>query len=285
MASAAGNYARRMAESSESYWERADLVQTVLDALAAAGLDLDRLDVDQLAVTDQFHGGGKAVTLRLAELAGLADGASLASPARVLDVGGGLGGPARMLATRFGCTVTALDLTPSYVEVAQVLTGKVGLADRVQHLVGDALDLPFDDGSFDVVWTQNSGMNIADKETLYRGFARVLRRGGTLAFQEPMAGEVTPLHFPIMWADDESSSFLRTPEEMRSLIGGFGFLERAWEIVTETTSLSSTASPPPAHSVQRIIMGEARLAAMTVAGRRNLAERRVATVHGVFTKE
>lgn len=274
-----------MAESSESYWERADLVQTVLDALAAAGLDLDRLDVDQLAVTDQFHGGGKAVTLRLAELAGLADGASLASPPRVLDVGGGLGGPARMLAARFGCVVTALDLTPSYVEVAQVLTGKVGLADRVQHLVGDALDLPFDDGSFDVVWTQNSGMNIADKETLYRGFARVLRRGGTLAFQEPMAGEVTPLHFPIMWADDESSSFLRTPEEMRSLIGGFGFLERAWEIVTETTSLSSTASPPPAHSVQRIIMGEARLAAMTVAGRRNLAERRVATVHGVFTKE
>ena len=81
-----------------------------------------------------------------------------------------------------------------------------------------------------------------------------------------------------------SDGVVPTHEEMRSLIGGFGFLERAWEIVTETTSLSSTASPPPAHSVQRIIMGEARLAAMTVAGRRNLAERRVATVHGVFTK-
>ena len=202
---------------------------------------------------------------------------------RVLDVGGGLGGPARTLAAHFGCEVTALDVTPSYVEVARVLTEKVGLGGRVQHLVGDALDLPFEDDAFDVVWTQNSGMNIADKETLVRGFHRVLRSGGTFAFQEPMAGAGGPPYFPVMWADDSSTSFLRTPTEMYDLITQSGFRNRSWEDVSEKAT-SSGATAPPAHAVQRIIMGDERLALIADAARKNLDEDRVVTVHGVFTK-
>src|SRR5262249_49443355 len=143
--------------------------------------------IDDLAPFDQFHGGGKGATDRLAGLAGFAPGT------RGLDVGGGIGGPARALATEHGCQGTGIDPTESYVQAAQMLTDRLGLADRVTHQVGNALELPFEDGSFDAVWTQNSGMNIPDKERLYTGFHRVLRPGGRLAIQEPMAGPVQPM--------------------------------------------------------------------------------------------
>src|SRR5215208_4964097 len=143
--------------AADGYWGRAGLGQAILDALAAQGKDLDALTVDDLAPLDQFHGGGKGATQRLARLAELAPGT------RVLDVGGGVGGPARTLAARFGCQVTLVDPTESYVLAGQMLTERMGLADRLTHRIGSALDLPFDDGSFDLVWTQNSGMNIADK--------------------------------------------------------------------------------------------------------------------------
>ena len=176
-----------------------------------------------------------------------------------------------------------IDLTDSYVQVAQELTARVGFSERVTHRVGDALDLPFPDASFDVVWTQNSGMNIADKETLYRGFRRVLRPGGTLAFQEPMAGELSPPHFPVMWADDESMHHVWAPEEVRALLGRLGFVERVWEYATESTS-SGNAPPPPPHAVQRLIMGDEKLAAIAAANRRNLDEGRSCTVHAVFSR-
>ena len=137
-------------------------------------------------MSDHFHSGGKAATVRLARLFGARPGL------RVLDVGGGLGGPARTLAVEYGCDVTVVDLTESYVHAARVLTARLGLGERVRHEVGDALALPYPDGAFDVVWTQNSGMNIADKRRLYEGFHRVLRPGGLLALQEPMAGPVQP---------------------------------------------------------------------------------------------
>ena len=265
-----------------NYWGRTELLQTILDALSVAGKDVDHLRVEDLAITDHFHGGGLPATLKLAERAGLAEPNSF--PRRVLDVGGGLGGPARTLASLYGCDVTVVDITPSYVDVASELTRRVGLEKHVRHHVADALNLPFGDGEFDMVWTQNSGMNIPDKASLYAGFSRVLRGGGVLAFQEPMAGKNAPPHYPMMWADEASMSFLGAPDDMRELILSHGFVERSWDVVTEAAS-SATAPPPPAHSVQRLIMGEERLAAIVAAGRRNLAEDRVCTVHGVFTKQ
>lgn len=258
------------------HWAREGLAESILEALAAAGKDVDALTIDDLAVTDQFHAGGKAATLRLARLFGARAGL------RVLDVGGGLGGPARTLAVEFGCTVTVIDLTVSYVRAARMLTARLGLEDRVTHHVGNALDLPFDDGVFDVVWTQNSGMNVADKERLYAGFHRVLEPRGLLALQEPMAGPVQPPVFPLMWANDASTSFLHTPAGMRALIARAGFVERDWvDVTTETAGPAADAIP--AHSVQRLIMGDA-LDAIVRAGHRNRAEGRLVSVQAVFER-
>lgn len=259
------------------YWEREQLAESILAALAAAGKNLSALTVDDLAVTDQFHGGGKAVTLRLARLLGAKPGL------RVLDAGGGLGGPARTLAVEFGCHVTVVDLTESFVRTGRMLTARLGLDGRVQHRLGNALDLPFEESAFDVVWTQNSGMNIEDKPALYRGFHRVLRPGGLLALQEPMAGPVAPPIFPLMWAREATSSFLRPPAEMRAVIAQAGFRERVWDDVTAETAGPATAAAIPAHSAQRLIMGAA-LDEIISAGHRNRAEGRIVSVQAVFER-
>ncbi len=269
--------AQAVARTIEKHWGRDNLAEAILDALVARGTNLDALTVDDLAPVDQFHGGGKPATVRLARLAGAAPGT------RVLDVGGGFGGPARTLAVEFGCQGTSVDLTESYVRAARLLTARMGLEDRVGHQVGNALTLPFPDGAFDMVWTQNSGMNITDKERLYRGFHRVLRPGGLLAIQEPMAGAVEPLVYPVMWARDASTSFLRTPSRMREVIESAGFRAREWDDVTAETAGPATGASVPAHSIQRLVMGDA-IDAIIRAGHRNREEGRLVLVQAVFDR-
>jgi len=265
------------ARTIEAYWGRENLAEAILAALTARGADLDALTPDIVAPVDQFHGGGKPATDRLARLAGAARGM------RVLDVGGGFGGPARTLAVEFGCLVTTVDLTTSYVRAAQTLTTRMRLDDRVSHHVGNALALPFPDATFDLVWTQNSGMNIADKERLYAGFHRVLRPGGLLALQEPMTGPAQPLIYPVMWARDASTTFLRPPDEMRAVIEGAGFRLRAWDDVTAETAGPSTGAAIPPHSIQRLVMGDA-IDEIIRAGHRNRDEGRLVSIQAVFER-
>ena len=261
---------------SPGYWERDGLLPSILHALRAAGKDLDALTIDDLAPADHVHGGGKRATDRQARLVELRPGT------RVLDVGGGLGGPARTLAVQHGCHVTVVDLTESYVRAGEALTARLKLSQRVTHRIGNALALDVPAGSADVVWTQNSGMNIEDKERLYAGFARVLRPGGLVILGEPMAGPVQPVIFPVMWARDASASFLRTPGEMRAVMEAAGFRVRVWDDVTEELGGPSPAVTPP-HYAPRLIMGDA-LDAITRAQERNRAERRIVMIQAVLER-
>jgi SAM-dependent methyltransferase len=263
------------ARAANAYWGRAALDRAIIDALAAAGKNLSSLTIDDLAPADQFHSGGKPATQRLARLAGLRPGLS------VLDVGGGLGGPARTLAVEFGCAVTLVDLTESYVSAGRALTALVDLEDRVTHRLGNALALPEDGGPWDVVWTQNSGMNIEDKARLYAGFSRALGPGGLLALQEPMAGPGGPPIFPLMWAREAAGSFLLPLEQMRAVIEAAGFRPRAWDDVTAETGRAGGTAPP--HAIQRIVMGDA-LEAITRAGERNRVEGRIVMIQAVFER-
>jgi len=259
----------------KEHWERDGLSGAILDALAASGKDLGALTIADLAPLDQFHGGGLGFTRRLADLAGLKPWM------RILDVGGGLGGPARTLAVEFGCRVTVIDLAESYVEAGRMLTGLMGLDDRITFHAGDALELPFDDGAFDAVWTQNSGMNIEDKERLYAGFHRVVAPGGLLVTQEPMSGPVQPPIYPLMWAPDATTDFLRPPDEMRLVIVAAGFQAISWDEVA--IGPPPPGRPPPAHTIQALVMGDDRVAEIQRASRRNEDEGRIVMVHAVFS--
>src|SRR5215467_919530 len=211
----------------ETHYTSQDLGQVILAALEAAGKDIGHLTPDDLAPVDEFHGGQRPATIRLAELVGFT------GTERVLDVGSGLGGPSRYLASRYGCRVSGVDLTAEFCRVAELLTQRTGLVGRVDYRQGNALDLPFDDMSFDVVWSQNAAMNIADRERLYREMHRVLKTGGKLALQEVAAGPGGPPHYPVAWAREPLISFLFTPKATREQLEAAGFRVLVWQDTTE----------------------------------------------------
>ena len=260
----------------KDHWEREDLSEAIRAALIESGKDLNALTLDDLAPFDQFHAGGKRFTKRLANLAGLKPNM------RVLDVGGGLGGPARTLALEFDCHVTVIDLTESYIQAGRMLTSLMKLDDHVTLQVGDALALPFDDNSFDAVWTQNSGMNIADKESLYAGFHRIIRPNGLLVIQEPMSGPNPPPVFPDMWSRDGSNNFLRKPEQMQAVIEASGFRLLKWDDVTNEKDAPGTIRPT--RSIQSLIMGEKLLAEIRIADKHNDEEQRLVMIQAVFER-
>jgi SAM-dependent methyltransferase len=216
-------------KSVSAHYGGRDLREAILEGLRARGKDPDNLHYTDVATMDHFHTRGRAATLELAEMALGRSGQ------RVLDVGGGLGGPARMLAAEYGCHVTVLDLSESFCQAGEMLTERSGLSDRVSFKVGDALDMSFEDASFDIAWTQHSSMNIADKERLYSEIHRVLRPGGRLAMHEIVAGPVQPIYFPVPWAPSQEINFLRPPDEIRSIISNLGFREFTWIDVTQLT--------------------------------------------------
>jgi ubiquinone/menaquinone biosynthesis C-methylase UbiE len=187
-------------------------------ALGRLGLDPDRLTTADLAPIDEFHIGGREATARFVERLGLAAGQ------RVLDVGSGIGGPARYVAERFGCRVTGIDLTAEFCRVAAALTARVGLADRVDLHHGSALAMPFADGTFDAAYTIHMAMNIADKAALYREIHRVLRPGGAFGIYDVLAGPRGGVpYFPVPWARAPATSFLVSAEELRTLLQEAGF--------------------------------------------------------------
>ena len=148
--------------------------------------------------------------------------------ATLLDIGCGLGGPARFLAATYGCRVTGIDLSRPFVEAAELLTRRCGMTEDVAFQQADALDLPFNKASFDLAWTQHVAMNIADHETLYASIHRVLKPGGRLAIYDVIAGDGRPLVFPVPWARRPELSFLLTSEQMKAALAAAGFAELSW---------------------------------------------------------
>jgi SAM-dependent methyltransferase len=199
-------------EPVSEHYRAEGLFDRIKTALGRAGLAGRRIDPADLAGLDQFHVGGLPAT---AELAALCD---LRGETRVLDLGSGLGGPARHLAATHGCRVEGIDLSAAFVEAANYLSTCTGLEQRVTCRQGDACRLPFADASVDVVWTQHAAMNIADRAGLYAEAARVLRPGGVIALHDVVKGNGEPVIFPVPWARESAGSFLLSAQETRHLL-------------------------------------------------------------------
>lgn len=231
----------------EQLYGRGRILDSILAALREAGKDLTRLRPGDLAPVDEFHVRGREATVELASRASLEPGS------RVLDVGCGLGGSARYLAAEHQCRVTGIDLTREYVEVADALAGMVGLSDKVAFRQASALEMPFENSCFDVVWTQHVQMNIADKNTFYREIARVTRPNGLLLFHDIFGGDGRAVHYPVPWAEDSSISFLVPAGEVRRILEELGFAFREWVDTTDaslrwllaTTDRLKVSGPPP----------------------------------------
>jgi SAM-dependent methyltransferase len=269
----------------ETHYTRSGLGETILAAVAKAGKDIDRLTPDDLAPVDEFHSRRRAATAELARL--------LAPTARdcVLDVGSGIGGPSRFLAATYGCRVTGLDLTAEFCSVAAMLARRTGLDRLVDYRHGDATAMPFADGAFDLVWSQNAAMNIADRALLYGEIRRVLKPGGRFALQDVTAGAGGEPHYPVPWAREKSISFLVLPEATRATLERSGFRVLAWEDKTEIALAESRAerakaaaqpAPPPVLGIH-LILG-ADFGAMMRNSIKNLEERRIGLINAVLER-
>ncbi|MGP1395644.1 MAG: class I SAM-dependent methyltransferase [Inquilinaceae bacterium] len=230
-----------------AYYAREGLERTILDALRGAGKDIDALVPSDLSGVDEFHLGWRAQTVELAKELGLSPGMD------VLDIGAGIGGPARYFADVHGCIVTGVDLTAEYVATASALTRRCGLADRVSFRQASAMALPFDPGRFDVVTLIHVGMNVADKLGLFTQVRRVLKPGGRFGVYDVMRIGSGDLTYPMPWAGAPETSFVEPPDTYRRLLRQAGFeIERERDRRTFTLEMgqrmredAAKHGPPP----------------------------------------
>jgi sarcosine/dimethylglycine N-methyltransferase len=259
------------------HYRATGLTERLKTALAALGPEDQQLTPQQLAALDQFHTRGLAATAELGKLAGVTAGMS------VLDVGSGVGGPARFLAATCGCQVTGVDLSEPFVDAARYLTERTGQSERVSFETASALELPFDDGHFDVVLLQHVAMNIADRTRLYREIRRVLKSGGMFAIFDVVLNDGEP-HYPVPWARTPATSFLLTAAATRTAIESAGFRTLAWQDDTEVAKAwiaQLRASGPPPSPNLGVVMGPDFAQLLANLGR-NLMEGRLGILTAVF---
>lgn len=194
-----------------------ELLTRILAGLEVAGADLNQLSPDDLAPVEEFHIGGRKATIHAV------DKMSLTAGQRVLDIGCGIGGAARYIASRAGCAVTGIDLTAEYIEIAKTLTDMTGLDKHARFEVASALEMPFPDAGFDAAITLHVAMNIKDREGLYREIARVLKPDAVLCLFDVMKKGEEAIEFPVPWAESEATSHLASPEEMMEFLDQAGF--------------------------------------------------------------
>ena len=266
------------------HYGQADLDAHILEACERAGRRIT-LHGDT-ASFDEFHIRGRDATRELAKLANLREGM------KVLDLGCGVGGPARTLAAEFGCRVWGIDLVEEYCRCAAMLAERVGLGAMVTFRQGDMTDLPFEDKDFDAAWTEHTITNIEDKEKLFAEVRRVLRPKGIFALYEICSGSASPPHFPLPWASDPTISFLAGQDAVREMLREARFEELLWRDVTEASlewfRSVVAAIKPRTDDAPRL--GLNLLMGKTAADKaknivRNLKEDRIRVVQGVFRRE
>lgn len=229
-----------------SHYAAGDIGRRILEALAAEGVDIDGLTTSNLTSIDQFHTRGMIATREQAEAAAPSEGM------HILDVGCGVGGPARYLAETYSCRVTGVDLTAEYVEVATMLSARTGMSDATEFRQANALDLPFDDGTFDMAWCQNVSMNIEDMDRFYGEVFRVLKPGARFVSADVTAGDGRIPDYPLPWAREPSISFVSSQDELKAALKKAGFETLDWK---DTTADAVATQSAPSQAARRSPLG------------------------------
>jgi ubiquinone/menaquinone biosynthesis C-methylase UbiE len=199
----------------ENHYLKGGLFEDILNLLKEQGIGLNQVKRSDIAGADEFHVRGAVVSKKLAQAINL-------SGLKVLDVGCGLGGPCRMLADEHNCITTGIDLSAEYIRTAKELSKIVKLDNKTSFIQGDATNLPFDDNSFDVVWTQHVQMNIPDKKKFYSEMNRVLKPGGHFIFYDIFRKGDGEISNPMPWASNAELSFLFKENEMVAILEQLG---------------------------------------------------------------
>lgn len=194
-----------------SQYHTPGLYEDILKRLWEQEIDRSNVSRKDIAGVDEFHVRGAEVSRELA-------GQVKLDHSRVLDVGCGIGGPSRMLADEYNCQVTGIDLSHEYIRTARGLSELVGLQDRTNFIQSNALELPFENNAFDVVWTQHVQMNVRHKLKFYSEIERVLTSHGTFIYYDIFRTESGEVNYPVPWADDPSASFLFTSDDMDDML-------------------------------------------------------------------
>ena len=206
-------------QSISEHWGTGDVYTRIIKAMEAASIPPDAVTIEQLAPLDHFHARGLSATVELANALPIQAGH------HIVDIGCGIGGPARYLAKRFGCRVSGVDITQPFVEAGNKLTALLKMAGQVHIEIGDGQHLPYDDGTFDGGYTQHVTMNIADRALFFGEAFRVLRPGAFFAITEHGLGPEGSPHYPLPWSEDGSGSYLVRPVDTVSYLKETGFVD------------------------------------------------------------
>jgi len=220
-----------MSSEIADHWGKGDVYSMIVSALNKMTKPLDSLTLDDLAPVDHFHARGLPATVELA------DRLPIKAGQHILDIGCGLGGPARYMANRFQCKVSGLDITVPFVEAANKLTELLRMETAVKVEQGDGQRLPYPDSHFDGAYTQHVTMNVADRQRFFTEAYRVLKPGAFFALSEHGLGPKGNPHHPVPWSADGSGAYLITPSETRTVLEQTGFED----IVIEDTGAKYAA--------------------------------------------
>jgi ubiquinone/menaquinone biosynthesis C-methylase UbiE len=265
------------------YYSPNDLYNKIIKGLNELGTDLSKVTLDDLQPVDEFHIRGDAATKELIKLA------NFTPDMHILDIGCGVGGSTRRLSHETGCCVTGIDLSDEYIDAAERLTQLLNMQERVKFHATSALDLPFDDNTFDGAWSIQMNMNVEDKLGWLKEAYRVIKPGGRAVLYEVCGHKNTPIHFPVPWAQDSSMSFLVPPESFRDVITSAGFEIEVWNDKTDLAQKAFANMPEPIGEqnlpelgVHLLVGNDIRTKAFNL--RRNLDDERVSLIETVAVK-
>jgi len=265
------------------YYSPNNLYNKIIEGLSQLGTDLSSIELDDLQPVDEFHIRGDVATKELIKLS------NFTPEMHIIDVGCGVGGSTRRLCHESGCSVTGIDLSDEYIDVAERLTQLLNMQERVKFHAASALELPFDDNTFDGAWSIQMNMNIEDKLAWLKELHRVLRPGGRAVLYEVCGNKNTPIYFPVPWAQDSTMSYLIPPDQFRDVIISAGFDVDVWNDKTDLAQQAFSHMTEPKGEPELPELGVHLLVGDDILTKaynlhRNLDEERVSLIETVAVK-